>query len=87
MLTAIRSLRRQFARKLTKRGDDTWRGDRRGGGEGEVALIKSNNPHLAGGEKHHTSLCTSPSHTVLRGKADTPTKPGADPLFMRDIFT
>ena len=45
--------RRGLARRLAKRmgetlGEEDWQGE----GEGEAALIKSNNPHLAGGEKN-----------------------------------
>ena len=61
MHSAIRSWQRGLARHLAKRlgetlGEEDWRG---GGGEeegegeeeGDAALIKSSNPHLAGGEK------------------------------------
>ena len=55
MHTAIRSWRRGLARHLAKR---SWRsgvgggeeGEEEGGGGGEGVLIKSSNPHLAGGE-------------------------------------
>ena len=84
MLTAIRSLQRQLARKLTKRlGDTTWRGDRREGGEEkgggeEVALIKSNNPHLAGGEQcfshiaPSSAMCPSHASVILRSVPGRP---------------
>ena len=58
MLTAIRSWRRGLVRSLAKRigetlGEEDWRGGGGGGEEEEeqTALIKSNHPHLAGGEK------------------------------------
>ena len=61
VLTAIQSWRIRLGRSLAKRiGDtldkedwrDTWRGEEGGEGEeGGAALIKSSNPHLAGGEQ------------------------------------
>ena len=58
----LRSSSAHCARKLAKRLAKSWQGGSgrggegggRGGGEGEragTAVIKSNNPHLAGGEQ------------------------------------
>ena len=59
MHSAIRSWQRGLARHLAKRlgetlGEEDWRGgggEEEGEEEGDAALIKSSNPHLAGGEK------------------------------------
>ena len=52
MHSAIQSWQRGLARHLAKRlgEEEDWRGEG-GGEEGEAALIKSSNPHLAGEEK------------------------------------
>ena len=39
-----------WRRGLARHGEDDPRGEEGGGGEGEGVLIKSSNPHLAGGE-------------------------------------
>ena len=42
--------RRELARRLAKRMGEEEKEDGRGGEGGRAALIKSSNPHLAGGE-------------------------------------
>ena len=66
MLTAILSWRRGLTRHLAKRigetlGKEDWRGEGgEEGEEGEAVLIKSSNPHLAGGDKtRRTSVRSS----------------------------
>ena len=42
---------RGLAKRICEKvGEEDWRGEGEGGG-GRAALIKSSNPHLAGGEK------------------------------------